>query len=76
MNLAAGRGGRGVAALLRGILLAIAFAFAIGFGIGTWIRCQMEQPIGYLASRSAAPPLPLDVGLATPVVGDTSEHKE
>ncbi len=74
-------GRRGIAAVLRAALMALAFAFAIGFGIGTWIRCEMERPTGYLAARpppsgAAAAALPLDVGLAGAVVGHPREHKE
>lgn len=57
-------------ALLRTVLLALAVAFAVGFGVGTWLRCRMERPAGYLGARPprapalAGPTLPLDVGHA------------
>ena len=70
---------RGAASLLRAVLTALAFAFAIGFGIGTWIRCEMERPTGYLAARppsSGGAALPFDIGLARAVVRSPREHKE
>jgi hypothetical protein len=36
---------------LRTVLLALALAFAVGFGIGTWLRCRMEQPTDYIGRR-------------------------
>lgn len=60
--------------LLRTILLAVLFSFAVGFGAGTWIRCQMEKPVGYLVLAPAT--LPLDVGLTGAPVLETRHHKE
>jgi hypothetical protein len=36
---------------LRMVLFALALAFALGFGIGTWLRCRMEQPTDYMGRR-------------------------
>lgn len=69
-------------ALLRGVLLALAVAFAVGFGVGTWLRCRMERPTGYLGTRErptptlAAPPLPLDVRHARAVVLRPGQHEQ
>lgn len=70
-------------ALLRTVLLALAVAFGVGFGVGTWLRCQMERPEGYIGARQApepaalaGPALPLDVGHAGAAVLHPGEHEE
>lgn len=45
---------RGVGAVIRGVLLSLLFAFSVGLAIGTWLRCEMEKPIGYLAGATRA----------------------
>ncbi len=76
--MSAGRAGRGAGVVIRGILLSLLFAFALGIGIGTWLRCAMEAPTGYLAGAapSAASPLPLDVGPIRAAVGDARQDEE
>lgn len=39
---------------LRTVLLALAFAFAVGFGVGTWLRCRMEQAPTYIGDATGA----------------------
>ena len=80
-------GSRGIRAVLRGVLLSLLFAFGVGLAIGTWLRCEMEKPTGYLASRDTWPlfssfvalsasPRPLDVGPTRAMVRDARQHKE
>lgn len=68
-------------ALLRTVLLSLAVAFAVGLGVGTWLRCRMERPTGYLGGRAAPPrlagaALPLEVGHAGALVLEAGEHEE
>lgn len=72
---------RGARALLRTVLLALAVAFAVGFGVGTWLRCRMERPTGYLGAREAPPrlagtALPLDVRNPGAAILEPRQHEE
>jgi hypothetical protein len=39
---------------LRAVALALLVAFAVGFGVGTWLRCRMERPTGYIGAAPGA----------------------
>jgi hypothetical protein len=39
--------------VLQRVLLALAFAFVVGFGVGSWLRCRMEQPPSYIGDAAA-----------------------
>ena len=39
---------------VRTALVSLAIAFAIGFGIGTWLRCRMEQAPSYIGDAASA----------------------
>lgn len=65
---------RPLRALLRTVLFALLFSFVVGFGAGTWIRCQMEKPVGYLVLAPAT--FPLDIGLTGTPIFETRDHKE
>lgn len=39
---------------LRTAALALLFAFAVGLGVGTWLRCRMERPTGYIGAAPSA----------------------
>jgi hypothetical protein len=40
--------------VLRTVALALWLAFVVGFGIGTWLRCAMEQPEQLIGARPDA----------------------